>query len=113
MVINKMNFLKKKQIFEKDRQANHLCNLRGHLTPEICLTDSDGLVSVIKLKGIFRSLYPTNKIDTAVTILTPVPAKNNHILSMPMLSIKAVPDPIPIEANSNIRPNCCKVIPEP
>jgi type IV secretion system protein VirB4 len=46
-----MDFLKKKEIFEKDRQANHLCNLRGHVTPEICLTDNDGFVSVIKLKG--------------------------------------------------------------
>lgn len=46
-----MNFLKKKAIFENDRKANHLCNLKGHVTPEICLTDNDGLVSVIKLKG--------------------------------------------------------------
>ncbi|NOR26812.1 MAG: hypothetical protein GQ542_20955 [Desulforhopalus sp.] len=41
----------KKNHFLKDRQAEKIVNLKGHLTETICLTNNDCLVSVIKLIG--------------------------------------------------------------
>ena len=58
-------------------------------------------------------LNPTNKVAKAVNKLTPVPAKNTQTLSIPMLSINAAPEPIPIEASRSISPICCRVMVEP
>jgi type IV secretion system protein VirB4 len=71
-----MNVKKKHDLFNKMREGKDVIPIKAHITPSICLTNKDELVSVIRFDGLMYEELSFDQLETYKNVL------NNMFLNL-------------------------------